>query len=176
MNNEQYYYFYNNEYLRPPKVGSERYNNLIKAREIVDQIEGEYSDYILFQFKVYKSFKTAPKPENLITEKAVRRYAGHQRLKNLYNTKEYFLNGDIFTVRRTRKTYPFEQVMLSTSQDAVANYAYLVLEMKIDESLSEEKLNRIKDALAYLEAKLIYKRSPIPDSIKKLIEKFFNMP
>ncbi len=164
--------FYNNPYLKPPKIGSERYNNLIKAREIVDQIEGEYSDFILYQFNVFKQFRTAPKPENLITEKAIRRYVGHQKLKNLYNTKEYFLNGDSFTVKKTRITYSFSQVLASASQDSVANYAYSIPKMETHEGVSDTQKDRIRISLAYLEAKLKYHKTPIPDSIKELVDKY----
>jgi hypothetical protein len=163
--------FYSNPYLKPPKIGSERYNNLIRAREIVDKIEGEYSDFISFQFIVYKHFRIAPKPENLITEKSIRRYVAHQKLKNLYNTKEYFIHGDSFTVKKTRITYPFSQVLVNVSQDSVANYAYSIPKMEINEELSEAQKDRIRISLAYLEAKLKYQRITIPDSIKELIEK-----
>ncbi len=96
----------------------------------------------------------------------------HQKLKNLYNTKEYFLNGDLFTVKKTWITYPFSQVLAGISQDSVANYAYSVSKMEIKEELSGPQRDRIQVSLAYLEAKLKYQRVPIPDSIKELIEKY----
>ena len=164
--------FYKNNFLKYPKVGSDRYNNLVKARKIVDDMNGEYSDFIQFQFMVYSKFRIVPKPESLITEKSIRRYIAHQKLKNIYNTKEYFLKGDNFIVKKTNILYPFSQILSSTSQDSLASYAYSVSKMETDKEISEAQKDRIRVSLSYLEAKLKYHRAVIPESIQELINKF----
>ena len=162
--------FYSNQYLQSPKENSKRHSDLIKAREMVDQLEGDYVDFILFQFRVYKKFRAAPKPENLITESSIGRYITHQKLKNIYNTEVYFLNGDSFVVKKTNKTYPFTRILLPTNQDSLASFAYSVSPEKINQLLSEDTRDRIRESLAYLEAKLIYKKVPIPNSILDLLK------
>jgi hypothetical protein len=152
--------FYKNNFLREPNPISERYTQLDKARQIVDDLGGEYSDYITFQFKAFRNIRIAPQPYHLISAGAVKRYAAHQRLANIYNTEEYSVRGDYFIVSKTRKGYPLSQILLPVSQDTIALRAYDLLALSSREDL---------DSFYYLEAKLKYKGAIIPDKLKEIL-------
>jgi hypothetical protein len=163
--------FYNNDFLRPPTPTSERFSQLDRARIIVDEVGGEYGEYIRLQFETYKKFRTAPTPAHMISLNAIKRYRAWQKKYNKFNTKEYTTNGDSFVVSKTRKTYPMAQVLLPVSQDTDALTAFSILEVEDYEGLPEATRDKYAEALYYLEAKLRYKGAIVPQSIKDVMEK-----
>jgi hypothetical protein len=135
---------------------------------MVDELEGSYEDYISFIFGIFQRHKAVPQPAHLTTKNARQWYQTHQKMKNIYDRKEYVTNGDFLTVKKTWKTYPLSQVSLPISQDTIALRAYRVVEDSATKGLPEDEEDR--DACFYLEAKLKYKGSEIPDSVKKILE------
>jgi hypothetical protein len=160
--------FYNMEFMSPPNTNSDRYKQLDEARKLVDKIHGEYEDFILFQFQVFKKMKLAPKPHHLVSQNSIKRYELHQKKCNIYNTEVYSAHGDTFIVKKSWRTYPFSKVLLPTSQDMDAMHAYSLSESKTWSVLQATADDT--DALYYLEAKLAYRGAAIPKSIKKLLE------
>ena len=158
--------YYQNPFLKEPNLASERYIQLDKARQIVEMLEGEASEYIHVQFQAFKQIKTAPKPHHLISDKAIKRYQAYQKQSNKYHRKEYNTNGDFLTVSLTRKIYPISQVLLPTSQDPTALYAYSL--SKMEKKQTKSKRAEGIEAVAYLVAKLVYKKVQIPESINEL--------
>lgn len=159
--------FYNNEFLKEPAKGSSRYLQLDHARGLVDAVHGEYVDFLNFQFQFYRTFKTAPTPAHLISNESIMRYRIHQKKVNIFNEETYYVKGDTFTVKKTRKMYPVSQVLLPSSQDPISVLAYDAIANQDGGRLDRDKKEQIKDSLYYLEAKLNYKDTPIPDSVRR---------
>jgi hypothetical protein len=163
--------YWGNPFLKEPNPTSERYAQLDKARQIVDMLEGDYSEYIHLQFQAFKQLKIAPKPYHLISDNAVKRYQAYQKRTNRYYTEDYSVNGDFLTVSKTRKIYPLSQILLPTSQDSTALYAYSLSKMENDTSVSEDTQKRNRESVLYLIAKLKYKKVQVPKSIIELAKK-----
>lgn len=159
----------NNWFLKEPNPNSERYKQLDMARKIVDELRGEYADYINLQFQIFRKLKIAPKPHHLISIGAVRRYKSHQKKYNIYDMEDYTTNGDFLTIKKTRKIYSISQILLPTNQDTLALHAYNLSKMETWEDLSKDEKNR--DAIIYLIIKLKYKEAIIPESIKEIAKK-----
>ena len=161
---------YKNPFLRPPNPNSERWKNLDKARWIVDQLCGEYSDYILTQFRAFKKLKFAPKPEHLVTDKAIARFKMFQKMKNRYFYPEFALEGNELIVRATSKRYSLTQVELPATQDSLSNYALSLASNETLPNLSEEGKQRAIEALEYTICKFLFKKKPLPKGIKERLE------
>lgn len=164
----------NNEFLKSPKPGSLRYTQLDKAREIVDEINGEYSSYITVQFQAVRNLHIAPKPAHLISIGAVKRYLAYQARYNKYNKEDYCTNGDTLIVNKTRRSYPISQVILPISQDSMASRAYHISKMEIGKTVSKEERDNYLESLYYLVSKLKYKKTIIPESVVELIQRLEN--
>lgn len=113
-----------NPYLQEPKMGSEKYNQLDAARKVVDEMEGDWGDFIRCQFAAMRRLKLIPSSHHMCSPKAIQRYIVHQKMKNRYHRKEYSLEGNYFTVHATGKQYEIKQVDLPTQEDPMANYAH----------------------------------------------------
>lgn len=159
--------FYHNDFLKDPNPISDRYKQLEQARRIVDDLGGEYAEYINVQFAAFRRFRTAPKPPHLILEGAIKRYKAYQRKNNIFYTKEYRTYGDYLEVSKTRKVYPLSQVLLPVSQDTTALMAYSLVKDKIKEGVRITEGNG--ESIYYLEAKLKYKGVEVPDAIKEIL-------
>jgi len=146
--------------IKDPELDSPRWQELDKARRLVDEIGGDYADYIRVQFEAFRYARLGayPKPEHLSSAKAIERYKGWQRRSNKYNGRTYTMDGDNFIVNSTGKSYPISILSLSSAEDSVASYAINATHrlnwIGIEEPIIEEEYN----AVEYLCAKLEYKR------------------
>lgn len=162
---------YKNPFLKCPRFKSERWKNLDKARWIVDQLCGEYSDYILTQFRAFKKLKFAPKPEHLITNAAIARFKIFQKMKNRYFYPEFALQGNELIVKANNQRYSLTQVELPATQDSLSNYAMSLASNETLPNFSEEGKQRAIEALEYTICKFLFKKKPLPKGIKEKLEK-----
>jgi hypothetical protein len=155
-----------NPWLQSPKEGSEKWQQLDAARELVDEMKGDYGDFIRVQFAALKTFRTVPSPKHLISEKAAQRYTIHQKLKNRYNFPSYHIDGKELVVVNTGRRYPLVQVDAPTRDDPEANYAHYIA--RTNESGDPKK---DLEALEYALVKLRYKEKIPPEPLlRKLRE------
>lgn len=156
-----------NPWLRPPKVGSEKWNQLEAARKMVEEMGGEYGDFIRVQFAAMQKFRTVPAPHHLCSKNAIQRYSIHQKMKNKYHHTAYSVEGDEFIVNCSGKRYPLKQVDAPVQDDPVANYAHVLAREGL---LPENKIEGII-ALEYAIAKLRYKDKVPTDSMIRMLKK-----
>lgn len=142
-----------NPHFKAPKEGSKEWNYLDRARQMVDQVEGEYGDFIRTQFSVLAKIKVIPAPHNMCTPKALERYAIYKKMKNKYIAPAYTIEGEYFTVVATGRRYPLSQVDLPIHQDPDASFGQYVADMGV---VPVDK-DRAIIAIEYAMAKLAYK-------------------
>ena len=164
----------NNIFLKAPKEGSKRWIALNTARQLVDEMGGDYDDFIRLQFTIFKRLGFPPKPEQLITQNAINRYKIHQKLKNRVHYKEYSVDGDYFIVHKTNRRYPLSQVNLPSTSDPDANFAFALSEGEGIRHLSEKEQSEAKASVIYAVQKLCYKGRHIPERLLKLYEEVQN--
>lgn len=157
-----------NSYLKSPVVGGKKYEQLDKARQIVDGLGGDYSDYIHVQFQAFRNMKGifAPKPEHLISKGAIERYKVFQMKKNKYVREDYTIDGDKFIVAATGKSYPFWKVEVDSSEDIASINALLISKSLSYKSMIDKgALEKALEDIEYLLAKLKYKGKMPMDSL-----------
>ena len=158
-----------NAFLQSPKVGSEKWLELEKARKLVDQMDGDMGDFIRCQFRALQHFKTIPQPHHLSSTKAVERYLIHQKMKRSYRREKYSIEGENVTVYATGKVYPIRQLDSSNEQDPDAAWAIHVTANNPKLLPTEE--DGAAEALEYLVVKYEYKGRTVPENvIRKLKE------
>jgi len=156
-----------------PRKGSARYEALDRARQLVDKLGGDYADYIRVQFEAYRFMRTSayPKPESLVSVKAIERFKGWQRRHNKYAGNAFTLDGDSFIVNSTGKVYPLRNVLMGTADDILATFAIDVSKMAPSKNtLKAWPINKVQEAweaVEYMIAKLEYKRK---EPTKSLLE------
>jgi hypothetical protein len=158
-----------NDFLQEPKEGSEKWLQLEAARKLVDDMGGEYGDYIMCQFEACQHVKVVCKPHHLCSTKAVERYLRFQKKKNKYHKQSYSVDGDYLIVQATNRTYPLSQVDLGVKDDPDANHAQYIVsnDLKIDEKDRPKAIEEIE----YLICKLRYKeKHPTEPMVRKLKE------
>ena len=154
----------NNQWLKEPKQGSEKWKQLDAARKIVEEMNGEVGDYIRVQFSALKRVGAVPSPSHMVSKRAVDRYMIHQKMKNKYHYATYSVEGEEFVVHSTQRRYPMSQADAPLQQDSDANYAhYLAKEDKIPERTKEAL-----EAVEYAIAKLRYKDKTPTDALLRL--------
>jgi len=153
-------------HLRYPKKGSKRWDQLVRAKEIVDRVGGEYTDFIHVQFQAFRGMGFAPKPEHLITKKAVDRYLLHLGRKKYHNADLYLLDGEDFMVKDTGKFYPTRQVRLPEGKDPTALHAKLFAKTDNIHELTDYELEDGIQCCAYYEAKAEFIGIKTPLNIK----------
>ena len=155
---------YNNPWLQAPRVGSEKWKQLEAARKIVEEMKGEYGDYIRVQFAALKRVGAVPSPSHMVSTKAVDRYMIHQKMKNKYHHREYSIDGNEFVVHSTQKRYPVSQADASIYDDSEANYAHYISK---EENLPKD-IQKAWEAVEYAIAKLRYKDKTPTDALLRL--------
>ena len=148
-----------NPFLKSPAVGSKKYEQLDQARQVVDDLGGDYSDYIHVQFQAFRGMKgiSAPKPEHLISKGAIERYKVFQMRKNRYTKEAYSIDGDVFIVTATGKRYPFWRVELSSNEDMDSIRVLLLVQSSSYKKMNREELIKALEDIEYFLAKLKYK-------------------
>lgn len=159
----------NNKFIQPPKHGSERWQQLEAARKLVDEMQGEYGDFIRCQFNALSRIKVVPQPYHLSSTRAVERYLIYQKMKNKYYKQGYCIEGDKMIVYTTRREYPISQVNLPSVDDPDATYAFYIANN--DTKLKDEDKQHAIETLEYTIAKLRYKNKvPTEPLLRKLKE------
>jgi hypothetical protein len=158
-----------NKFLRSPKPDGERWKDLDKARQIVDDLEGDYSDYINVQFSAFRKLGFPPQPHQLLTDKAIMRYKTFQRMKNKFRTPDYKVDGNIFIVNETGKEYNISQANLGSSNDPIALYTFSLSSdpTQLDD-LNVKGLKEAFEGVAYTICKLKYKSKMVGDRLLRL--------
>lgn len=134
---------------------------------MVDEVQGEYGDFIRTQFSVLKKIKIVPAPYNMCTPKALERYAVFQKMKNKYIKPTYYVEGDYLTVASTGKRYELKQVDSPIHQDPDASYAQYISSMGI---IPTDRTRAI-EALEYAMSKLAYKDKVPTESMIRAIKR-----
>ncbi len=158
--------FYNIPFIKAPEFGSKDYLTLDEVRKKIDDLSGDYADFIRCQMYAFKVIHIFPKPHHLNTEKAFARYKRHQAMKRIYRTPIYTIDGDTFTVVLTWKSYPMSQVQASISNDSTANYATYTSRMRDLDNVPLE--GTLFDAVEYTLAKLDYLKKQPTESLLRL--------
>ncbi len=161
-----------NQFLKPPPIGSKKYEQLDKARQIADDLGGDYADYIHVQFQAFRYLKNIkfPKPEHLVSEGAINRYKVYQMKKNKYRKENYTIDGDKFIVTATGKNYPFYVVESNSSNDMNAIFAILISKMESYNKMGKDYKKKALEAIEYLIAKLEFKGKRPTESLLRARE------
>jgi hypothetical protein len=171
MNNPNYFIelyieckrlFYDNKYLKPPKVGSNEYNCLVKASQVVDEMHGEYSDFILTQARAFGYYHKFPEPYQLVSDQARQRYHIHQSRKNRYNYEYYSVDGDYITIKPTGKTYSVNKISKRVEDDDDASFIMNIIDRCIPHD------NKYDDLIWYIVVKYMYRQKRLPQEIETL--------
>jgi hypothetical protein len=154
-----------NEYIQEPKEGSEKWLQLEAARKLVDDMKGDYGDYVRVQFQACQHVHVVCKPHHLCSTKAVERYLRFQRMKNRYNAPTYSVDGEYLIVNATNKRYPLSQVDLGTKDDPEANFASWC----VSNDAAPTDIGKEIECLEYLLVKLQYKEKvPTEPMLRRL--------
>jgi len=156
-----------NQWLSMPKEGGEKWKMLEAARATVDELGGDYADFIRVQFAALQKFGQVPSPSHLCSKNAIQRYTVFQKMKNKYHHKTYSVEGDEFVVHSTGKRYPISQADLPIQKDPTANYAqYLATTGELPVDRPEAILS-----VEYAIAKLKYKDKVPTDSMVRILRR-----
>lgn len=162
--------YYNNDWVAEPKRGSNDYEFLDKARKIVDELGGNYAEFLQCQFKAFKYYRRFPLPAMLSTGKAIKRYKAYLSRRRKETTPLYSIDGDGFVVSRTQLLYPLSQARSSLREDPVATYAsYLYQNVP---ALPTTDRKEAVNALEYYLAKLASKGKQPPNGLIESIRKY----
>jgi len=156
-----------NPWLKPPKEGSPKWEKLDTARKIVEEVGGEYRDFIRVQFTSMQRIGRFPSPGHMCNKHAIDRYIIHQKMKNKYHKKTYSIDGEDFIVHATSKRYPIKQADLPIQQDPVANFAQ---DMARSGVTPKDRGKALED-LEYAIAKLQYKDKVPTDSMLRMLNR-----
>ncbi len=154
-----------------PRLGSEYHRALIAARQMVDELGGDYNEFLRNEFKIYEYHSRGRKRKLYPAAKWLTLPATRERYVALLKRRRfdglsYKVGGGWFTVKKTRRRYPIEQARADIRHDNTANYVYKIA----FEQKSLKVKRRLWESCCYLLAKQEYRAEMIPSIVYNWIK------
>lgn len=145
-----------------PRLGSEYHRALIAARQMVDELDGDYNEFLRNEFKIYEFHSRGRKRRLYPAAKWLTLPATRKRYEALLKRRRfdgfsYKVGGGWFTVKKTKRRYPIEQARAEVRQDMDASYVYKVAY----EQKNPKVRRRLWESCCYLIAKQEYRSEVI---------------
>ena len=160
-----------NQFLKPPKEGTKKYNLLVKAVEICEKIQANPVDFINWHIKRLSSIRVFPEPETLVNEKAINKYRVHQALKARYETPTYSRDGNEITIKPTFQSVKVSDFYVPMSKDGFSNYILYLIDTQLPKMSKEEAESALDKAYYTLAKADFLGKLEIINNIKELIGK-----
>jgi hypothetical protein len=109
--------WYKQKYMRAPKWGTADYTLLEYAARIVDDIDGDYADFINATIDACKMIPMFPTPQHLVSDGAIKRYA---KRKAAMSCPYVISREGKFFVMSTGRSYVLIQAMQPVDEDGLA--------------------------------------------------------
>lgn len=156
-----------------PSIGSEYHRALIDARQMVDELGGDYNEFLRNEFKIYefhsrgRKRKIYPAAKWLTLPATRTRYVALLKRRR-FDAITYKVGSGWFIVKKTNRRYPIEQARCEVRHDMTAGYVY---KMGFDNKRVKVKRN-LWESCCYLLAKQEYRGERVPSIVYNWIKKY----